>query len=90
MNVFSKEQVKELLFNSLKDDLDWLFNEFDELYTSKYNKLTSQDSRIANDILDYVNNQFEYTTIEEYNLFTKKINQLEQVYKKLLYENESK
>lgn len=91
MYVFTEENAKKLLFKDLENKLDWLFEEFVLMFNFKINKLTTRDVKIANDIIDYIlANQTDFTTIEAYNLFTKKITELEETYSKLLFENNVK
>ena len=44
----------EILEENLREELEWLKEEFNILFKSKMEKYTNKDKRIANDILDYI------------------------------------
>ncbi|MFW9826458.1 MAG: hypothetical protein ACFFEY_02440 [Candidatus Thorarchaeota archaeon] len=75
---------QEVLEESLKEDLIWLIEEFNLLFSSKLNKLSMKDKEIANAIMDYI---MEHTYVHDniilYNLFFEALENIEKLYPNL-------
>lgn len=79
MKVSGKYQ--ELLEEILKNELEWLKEEFKILFESKMEKYTENDRKIANDILDYIlENTYVADNIFSLSLLNDAIDNIEKKY----------
>lgn len=77
-------KYQEILEESLKEDLIWLLEEFNLLFSSKLNNLSMKDKEIANDIMDYImENTYVYDNVILYNLFFEALENIERLYPSL-------
>ncbi|MFX1329345.1 MAG: hypothetical protein ACFE91_14545 [Promethearchaeota archaeon] len=82
MNVSNDYQ--ELLEKSLKDELEWLKEEFNILFKSKMEIYNQNDMKLANRIIDYIlENTYVYDNIILHNLFMEAIENIEKLYPSL-------
>ncbi|MFX0034332.1 MAG: hypothetical protein ACFE9I_01670 [Candidatus Hermodarchaeota archaeon] len=82
MNVSNDYQ--ELLEKSLKDELEWLIEEFSILFKSKMEMYDQNDMKLANRIIDYIlENTYVYDNIILHNLFMAAIENIEKLYPSL-------
>ena len=71
---------EEILFSSLRDDLEWLEREFSLIFKYK-NPKTQEDIKMANRILDQVIDNIKNTNSEEaLNLLAITLNRIEESY----------
>ena len=74
----------EILEENLREELEWLKEEFKILFNSKIENYTEKDKRMANDILDYViENFYVYDNIILQTLFTEAMENIENMYPNL-------
>ena len=74
----------EILEENLREELEWLKEEFKILFNSKIENYTEKDKRMANDILDYViENFYVYDNIILQTLFTEAMENIEKMYPNL-------
>ena len=74
----------ELLERSLRDELEWLKDEFNIFFKSKMEKYNQNDTKLANKILDYfLENTYVYDNIILHNLFMEAIENIEKLYPSL-------
>ncbi|MFW9990058.1 MAG: hypothetical protein ACFFC3_15540 [Candidatus Odinarchaeota archaeon] len=74
----SPQDYEKLIEDTLKDELDWLVEEFDQLFKEKNKKYTQEDITIANQILDQVIDGIKTNNSEELlNLLAITLNRIE-------------
>ncbi len=74
----------EILEENLREELEWLKEEFKILFNSKIEKYTEKDKRMANDILDYIiENIYVYENMILQTLFTEAMETIEKMYSNL-------
>ncbi|MFX1344989.1 MAG: hypothetical protein ACFFAI_07755 [Promethearchaeota archaeon] len=75
----------EILEEDLVIELEWLKEEFEILFSSKIEKHTEIDKKIANDILDYMLENTDVNgNVGLLDLFEKVLNKIEKEYSKLI------
>ncbi len=74
----------EILEKNLREELEWLKEEFKILFNSKIENYTEKDKRMANNILDYIiENVYIYDNIILQTLFTEAMENIEKMYPNL-------
>ena len=74
----------EILEENLREELEWLKEEFKILFNSKIEKYTEKDKRMANDILDYIiENIYVYENMILQTLFIEAMETIEKMYSNL-------
>lgn len=81
MTVSPQEDYERILQDNLKDELDWLLDEFEVLFRNKKNKYSREDISLGNQILDRVVDNIKANNDEEVlNLLAITINKIEKEY----------
>jgi hypothetical protein len=77
-------RYNEILEESLREELMWLKEEFNVLFSSRNEEFTEKDKEIANAIMDFVlENTHAYDNIILYNLLFEAIENIEKLFPKL-------
>ncbi|MFX1363766.1 MAG: hypothetical protein ACFFCE_08840 [Promethearchaeota archaeon] len=77
----SPQDYEKIIEDNLRDELEWLIEEFDQLFKEKKEKYTREDITIANQILDQVIDGIKTNNSEELlNLLAMTLNKIESTY----------
>ena len=81
MMTVSPQDYERILQDNLKDELDWLLDEFEVLFKNKKDKYSREDISIGNQILDQIIDGIRANNNEEVlNLLAITINRIESTY----------
>lgn len=81
MMTISGQDYDRILQDNLKDELEWLLDEFEALFKSKKDKYSQEDIKIGHKILDQIIDGIKANTSEELlNLIAITLNKIESTY----------
>ena len=77
----SPQDYERILQDNLRDELEWLLDEFEQLFKDKKHKYSREDISIGNQILDQVIDGIQVSSDEELlNLLAITLNKIESIY----------